>query len=180
MAIDMDMDLDMQVDGEMSMINGPSSQHRRSNLKGKGKVQHEQEHQERTATLHRIRFLDYMPSSILAVALTPSSYDPITHYPYVPAINSPQGREILAVGRQNGEIEIYTWIGGEGNSLLNKQARKASNKRGYTLSTGSSTNKQGWVLERVSRCYSFCRFFRSSAYNYQDYDTNLHCRVRSA
>ena len=95
----------------------------------------------RLASLHRIRFVDYNPSSITAVALTPPTYDPSLHYPYLPSLVAGVGREILAVGRQNGSIEIYTWIGGE--RRLGKAAKKARRKG------DSGGNRQGWVLQRV-------------------------------
>lgn len=95
----------------------------------------------RTAALHRIRFVDYSPSPITSIALTPSTYNPAVHYPYLPSIDSPQGREILAVGRQNGDIEIYTWIGGMGGQKLHSASKgKKRTEQG---------NRQGWVLERV-------------------------------
>ena len=102
----------------------------------------------RTAALHRIRFVDFTPSSITALALTPRSYDPAaSHYPYLSSIDSADGsgRELLAVGRQDGDIEIYTWIGGGQHSAISnsksKYKRRAARK--------GQGNKQGWVLERV-------------------------------
>jgi len=116
--------------------------------KGKGRQVYDEK---RTATLHRIRFLDYMPSSILAIALTPQTYDPSVHHPYLPSLHSGNGREILAVGRQNGEIEIYTWIGGEGvPSSSSKNKNKQNKRRGSISAPLTGGNKQGWVLERVS------------------------------
>lgn len=116
-------------------------------LKGKGRQQLHDE--KRTATLHRIRFLDYMPSSILAIALTPQTYDPAVHHPYLPSLHSGNGREILAVGRQNGEIEIYTWIGGDSSSSISKNKIKQNKRRGSITAPTTPSNKQGWVLERV-------------------------------
>lgn len=161
MALDMDVDEDIPLSLAGHDVQADASQ--RAALKGKGRqLQHDEK---RTATLHRIRFLDYMPSSILAIALTPQSYDPSIHHPYLPSLHSGNGREILAVGRQNGEIEIYTWIGGEGapsNRSVNKNKER---KRRASLSTSSvGTNKQGWVLERVGRLLHYRpaeSFFRS-------------------
>lgn len=102
----------------------------------------------RTALLQRIRFVDYTPSAITALALTPSTYDPHTHYPYLKGNGSAgDKREILAVGRQNGQIEIHTWIGGGSAALSRKE--KAAKKDGKKVSK-EAHNKQGWVLERVS------------------------------
>ena len=136
--------VDMQVDeGSSAVVDhvGPSNSFK---SKGKGKLVDEK----RTATLHRIRFLDYIPSSILAIALTPSTYDPILHYPYLPSFHKDNGREILAVGRQNGEIEIYTWIGGEGRDRQ-RQHTRGSQKTALLSERVQSGNRQGWVLERV-------------------------------
>lgn len=96
----------------------------------------------RVAQLHRLRFVDYNPSNITSLALTPTTYDPSIHYPYVKPFNekSAAGREILAVGRQNGDIEIYVWIGGVGEPRRGGFAGKGKAKE----------NQQGWVLERVS------------------------------
>jgi hypothetical protein len=138
----MAMDMDIQMDEDMHIDDAPAS-HR---LKGKGRQQLHDE--KRTATLHRIRFLDYMPSSILAIALTPQTYDPAVHHPYLPSLHSGNGREILAVGRQNGEI--YTWIGGDSSSSISKNKAKQDKGRGSITAPTTPANKQGWVLERVS------------------------------
>ena len=140
--------MDMQVDEDVARgISTQEASHSgRASIKGKGRQLHDEK---RTATLHRIRFLDYMPSSILAIALTPQSYDPAVHHPYLSSLHTGTGREILAVGRQNGEIEIYTWIGGEG--VPGKSSKNKQDKRRASISTPlTGTNKQGWVLERVS------------------------------
>lgn len=143
--------------GTSRQQNGGAAVKRRASLKGKGRqlpstatttATHDES---RTATLHRVRFLDYMPSSILAIALTPQSYDPATHHPYLPSLHTANGREILAVGRQNGEIEIYTWIGGEGTPPSERQQNKEKGRRRRASLSAPivSANKQGWVLERV-------------------------------
>lgn len=158
------MAMDMEIDEDIPQgFNGVQERTRkpRWSVKGKGRAPEptsKLEDEKRTATLHRIRFLDYMPSSILAIALTPQTYDPATHHPYLPSLHSGNGREILAVGRQNGEIEIYTWIGGEGFHAATTTGEKQHRaKRRASLSTvvmGPSSNKQGWVLERVRRLLS--------------------------
>lgn len=154
MAMDMEIDDEMMPLGTSRQQNGGAVK-RRASLKGKGRqlpstVPTAAHDESRTATLHRVRFLDYMPSSILAIALTPQSYDPATHHPYLPSLHTANGREILAVGRQNGEIEIYTWIGGEGTPSERQQNKEKGRRRRASLSAPIvSANKQGWVLERV-------------------------------
>lgn len=78
--------------------------------------------------MHRVRFVDWNPSSITAIALTPSTYDPHTHYTYSPSLHHSggSGREVLAVGRQNGNIEIYVWLGDQDQGSL--QAATSSSR----------------------------------------------------
>ena len=106
----------------------------------------------RTAALHRIRFVDFTPASVTALALTPRTYDPAaTHYPYLNSIDRPDGsgRELLAVGRQDGDVEIYTWIGGGHHTAPAKGESKTKRKKARR----EQGNRQGWVLERVSWHY---------------------------
>lgn len=95
----------------------------------------------RLATVHRVRFIEFNPSSITAIALTPSTWDPCTsgHYPY-----ASQRRELLAVSRQDGQIEIYTWIG-TSSPPVNRESQSHTRKKKQRR----QGNKQGWVLERV-------------------------------
>ena len=79
------------------------------------------------ATLHRVRFvitplLQYV-SRIYSINLGPQWL-----FPHVVA-----KREVLAIGRGNGNIDILVWIGGEG--IMGQPS--------------AGVNRQGWVLQRV-------------------------------
>lgn len=83
-------------------------------------------------TVHRCRFVDYTPPSITAIAVPPTP---------LPRVNSKSAQKApvsgqaklgpLAVGRGNGNIELYEWSG----------------------IGGADTASQGWVLHKV-RCAS--------------------------
>lgn len=114
--------------------------------------------QARTATLHRVRFVDWSPSTITSLALTPLTWDPNSAFPYLTSLaasssNQSSGREILAIGRQNGNIEIHGWIGGEGRlgqAML--PAASTNTKHSHSLKRhfrSRQPNRQGWVLIKV-------------------------------
>jgi len=64
----------------------------------------------RTVSLHRCRFPSYTPSSITALALTPSTYDASEL-----GLGGTSGeRGVLAVGRSNGTVELMVWGGYQG------------------------------------------------------------------
>ncbi|KAH9817953.1 quinon protein alcohol dehydrogenase-like superfamily [Melampsora americana] len=88
--------------------------------------------QDTKAVVHRCRFVDYTPGSITALACTPSTWDPSPHFG-IPDVGE-KSRGVLAVGRGNGNIEIWVWLA---DSIGPKLGKKKS---------GSS---QGWVLYRT-------------------------------
>lgn len=121
--------------------------------------------QARTATLHRVRFVDWSPSTITSLALTPLTWDPNSAFPYLTSLaasssNQSSGREILAIGRQNGNIEIHGWIGGEGRlgqAML--PAASTNTKHSHSLKRhfrSRQPNRQGWVLIKVGCVCSPC------------------------
>lgn len=77
------------------------------------------------ATLHRIRFVDYQPPAVTSLALTPHTWKANLVFSYAHS-----QRQVLAVGKANGNIEIHVWIG--------------------DVTGSQKSNKQGWVLDRVS------------------------------
>lgn len=99
----------------------------------------------RVASVHRVRFVDFNPSSLTALGLTPPTWrsnDIQSQYE--------DSRGMLAAGRQDGSIEIYKWIGhGQLPSTTVKADRdgKSNKKKKRRTFMG---NKQGWILERVS------------------------------
>lgn len=89
----------------------------------------------RSLHCHRVRFVDYTPASISSLALSPPTFNPAAAFPWCAS-----GREILAVGRGNGDIEILVWIGG-GTASGNVEP---SGGQG-----GKAGNKQTWVTAHV-------------------------------
>jgi len=87
---------------------------------------------------HRIRFVDYAPSAITSLALAPTAFDVTALYPF-----AEPSRGLLAVGRANGQIEIYAWIGGA--RADNLTARKVTRSK----LLNKSGNKQTWVMQEV-------------------------------
>lgn len=64
----------------------------------------------RTVSLHRCRFPSYTPSSITALAVTPTTYDASE----LGLGGSSRERGVLAVGRSNGTVELMVWGGYQG------------------------------------------------------------------
>ncbi|CEH12989.1 UTP4, CIRH1A [Ceraceosorus bombacis] len=88
-----------------------------------------------TLAVHRTRFLDWSPSSITALAFSPSLPHHSLHVRPVLAI----GRDnVLAIGRDNGNIDICTWVsensGGDGDGAARD----------------SSGNAKSWIVDSVS------------------------------
>ena len=80
--------------------------------------------------LHRLRFIDWSPSTITSLAV--SSVNPA-----VSAVSPSKSRGVLAIGRQNGDIELCVW-------LETKPAHKAElHERSY------HTLAKGWVVHTV-------------------------------
>lgn len=80
--------------------------------------------------VHRCRFVDWTPASIRAIATPPTPLPRIHSQGVQKASNSGQPKlGPFAVGRGNGNIELYEWSG-----------------------VGSvDTSPQGWVLHKVCR-----------------------------
>ena len=57
--------------------------------------------------VHRVRFVDWSPSAITALALSPVAW---TESPAA-------GRSVLAIGRDNGNIDLCTWCEGQSGSI---------------------------------------------------------------
>ncbi|PWN52112.1 WD40 repeat-like protein [Violaceomyces palustris] len=76
--------------------------------------------------LHRLRFVDWSPSTITALAISPSIDGSSSNLS-----SSSSRRGILAIGRQNGDIELCTWL-----------ESKAASKQ----EIGNQGNAKGWVV----------------------------------
>jgi U3 small nucleolar RNA-associated protein 4 len=63
--------------------------------------------------VHRIRFVDWTPSSITALAFPPCAPPSLTQSYKGAAAGSDIHFEVLAVGRENGNIELCEWAGVE-------------------------------------------------------------------
>lgn len=63
-----------------------------------------QEPAARPMPLHRVRFVDWSPSSITALAFSPTApaAGGAAHQAHAP-------RCVLAIGRENGNIDLCTW-----------------------------------------------------------------------
>ncbi|KAG0142783.1 hypothetical protein CROQUDRAFT_662108 [Cronartium quercuum f. sp. fusiforme G11] len=85
------------------------------------------------ATVHRCRFVDYTPGTITALACTPPTWDPSPHFGFPGPVE--QTRGVLAVGRGNGDVEIWVWLAVDDGGPACERKK-----------TGST---QGWVLYRT-------------------------------
>ena len=81
--------------------------------------------------LHRVRFLDYTPSPITALAFSPLPLPPsIKGKEKVPS--NRDGLGVLVAARENGEVELWEWQrGDEDRSIGNWVLRKVSPIRSY-------------------------------------------------
>ena len=57
--------------------------------------------------VHRVRFVDWSPSAITALALSPVAWTE----------SAAAGRSVLAIGRDNGNIDLCTWCEGQSGSI---------------------------------------------------------------
>jgi hypothetical protein len=93
---------------------------------------HQHQQQQTASALHRIRFIDQTPSPITAISFaplplpTPDQSQAISEKGKGRAAHEEHVEElgILVVGRENGELEIWSWgredEGGQGNWVLQK------------------------------------------------------------
>lgn len=115
--------------------------------------------------IHRVRFVDWSPSSISSIAITPDTWDPSSSF----AVNSREqgGRGILAVGRANGNIELFGWIGGVSGSGSGKRSENfGGNGKGKgkgKLEGLAAGEKQGWVLLKVRLVHLFLSYCASDS-----------------
>jgi U3 small nucleolar RNA-associated protein 4 len=90
----------------------------------------------RTRLLHRVRFVDWNPSAVTAIAVTPITWNPTSSaYPYASS-----SRGVLAIARQNGNIEIYTWLADQSQKPARTHAKANAAKK---------PESGRWVLEKV-------------------------------
>lgn len=55
-----------------------------------------------SALVHRVRFVDWQPAGISALAFGPPP-------PNIPRDSSDRARSLLAVAREDGTVELHTW-----------------------------------------------------------------------
>ncbi|KAN0066210.1 U3 small nucleolar RNA-associated protein [Thecaphora frezii] len=84
-------------------------------------------------SLHRLRYLDWSPSTITSLAVSPvhAASDSAT------TSSASSSRGILAVGRQNGDIELCVW-------LENRAAQRAE-----VVERSFQTYAKGWMVHTV-------------------------------
>ena len=102
-----------------------------------------------TTALHRVRFADYHPSPITALAFTPIPFPNPDPAAAVDVIEEQMGALVCA--RQNGEVQVWEWAEGE---------RVEGQGEEEEVQVGSE-GKGSWVLRRVSPT-SYLVFFLSS------------------
>lgn len=85
--------------------------------------------------IHRVRFPDWQPSSITSIAFPPNNS--IEQNSNQQQSNK---RSILAIGRENGNIELCVWVGSNQNDISNQK----QNENTYTQ------NDKGWIVHHVS------------------------------
>lgn len=82
-----------------------------------------------TLPLHRIRFYDYTPSPITALAFPP------TPLPSPNPADKGKQRQVdgdlekvgsLVLARENGEVEVWEWVGGEDMGMGNWTLQRVS------------------------------------------------------
>ncbi|EPQ32423.1 uncharacterized protein PFL1_00619 [Pseudozyma flocculosa PF-1] len=81
--------------------------------------------------LHRIRYLDWSPSTITSLAVSP------VYRAASASSSASSSRGILAIGRQNGDIELCVW-------LENRAAHKAE-----VLHRSFHTYAKGWIVHTL-------------------------------
>ncbi|KAH9456507.1 hypothetical protein MJO29_006536 [Puccinia striiformis f. sp. tritici] len=84
--------------------------------------------------VHRCRFTDYTPATITAIASTPSTWDS----------KSTNHRGLLAVGRGNGDIELWIWLENQSSTSLKLPLYHSKKKV-----SPSSSSRQAWSLYRT-------------------------------
>ncbi|GAA93375.1 uncharacterized protein L969DRAFT_105473 [Mixia osmundae IAM 14324] len=101
--------------------------------------------------LHRLQFVDPQFSSITCLALTPSTFRPSTckHLSFSrPDLSQgAQERELIAVGRAESGIELWTWLDGDGARPLvtARPAAPSSDRKGKAKQSSLDGNRQGYV-----------------------------------
>lgn len=78
--------------------------------------------------LHRVRFVDWAPSRITAMAFSP------------PSSSRPADRSVLAIGRENGNIDLCVWTEDTANEDTSKQGSSSS-------ASPASTLAKGWLID---------------------------------
>ncbi|MBW0476531.1 hypothetical protein O181_016246 [Austropuccinia psidii MF-1] len=89
--------------------------------------------------VHRCRFVDHNPGTITAIATSPSTWNPSLHFDLLPqdSNKSTLHRGVLAVGRGNGDIQIWVWLNGDPSSNFAQTSKKLK------------SHSQAWSLYRT-------------------------------
>ena len=100
--------------------------------------------QDPSAPLHRVRFVDWSPSGITAIDFAPlaSGSDAASSSSYsglgLVGHGANDHRSLMAVGRENGTIELSTWT-----------------QEATGIKSGGSGNAKGWMIHTVRlSCFS--------------------------
>lgn len=90
-------------------------------------------HRGRGVPLHRVRFVDWAPSAISAL-----SFLPVPQHVQVASST----RSLLAVGRENGNIDLCTWV--EDDAIDSSQAKLSSSAERHA---SAPIVAKGWVVD---------------------------------
>jgi hypothetical protein len=99
--------------------------------------------------LHRCRFTDFTPATITAIACSPPTWDSAYHFASSSNQQHPANphRGLLAVGRANGDIQLWIWLNEPYQQQQQQQQNKPLHHRKKLNSPTSSP--QAWTLYRT-------------------------------
>ncbi|KAA1080545.1 U3 small nucleolar RNA-associated protein [Puccinia graminis f. sp. tritici] len=99
--------------------------------------------------LHRCRFTDFTPATITAIACSPPTWDSAYHFASSSNQQHPANphRGLLAVGRGNGDIQLWIWLNEPYQQQQQHQQNKPLHHRKKLNSPTSSP--QAWTLYRT-------------------------------
>ncbi|PLW15946.1 hypothetical protein PCANC_16478 [Puccinia coronata f. sp. avenae] len=109
-----------------------------------------QSHSNQQPFLHRCRFTDFTPATITALACSPPTWD-AAHHLISPSVLQPDHptnshRGLLAVGRGNGDIELWIWL--DDHHQASQKLAPTSHYQRKKINPSSSSH-QAWTLYRT-------------------------------
>lgn len=113
-----------------------------------------------TVPLHRVRFFDYTPSPITALAFSPTPLPAPTDSAAkgkAKALTNIESNElgVLVVARENGEVEIWEWVAPDDNSMGNWVMEKVCRYYWWKVGTKLTFYRYYLQLSHISECHSW-------------------------